>query len=141
MSKNTINIIKKHSPIILRKSLDITNLVYDRLFVKYPQFIEMFKEVPKNQPLPIAESFSAFAINIDNLKILEPALRAIAISHVAVGVKPEHYRMLGPVIIDAVEEVLENTASIELIDAVREAYKYISDILIEMESEMYKELD
>ena len=141
MSKNTINTIKRHSPIILKKSLDITNLVYDRLFIKYPQFIEMFKEVPKNQPLPIAEAFSEFAINIDNLKILEPALRAIAISHVSVGVKAEHYRMLGPIIINAIDDVLKDTVTIELIDAVREAYKYISDVLIEMESEIYKELN
>jgi len=139
LSQDIICLIKNLSPIIANKSLEITHLMYDKLFVKYPQFIDMFKDAPKNQPVLLAEALSAYAVNIDNLKILEPALRIIAVTHVAVGVKPQHYRMLGPVLIGATEEAIGKEATIEFIDAVREAYKYISDILIEMESEMYKE--
>jgi len=115
--------------------------MYDRLFIKYPQLVEMFKDAPKEQPVLLAEALSAYAVNIDNLKILEPALHIIAVTHVAIGIKEKHYRMLGPVLISAVEDVLKDEASLEFIDAFREAYKYISDVLIEMESEMYKEFE
>ena len=130
--------IKTHASELVNNSLDITHRMYDLLFEKYPQFSQMFQFAPKNQPVLLAEALSSYAVNIDNLKIFRPALQVIAESHIRTEVKASHYMMLGPVLIQAIAEVLGSKVPLAFIDAMREAYKYIADVLIEMESEMYK---
>ena len=115
--------------------------MYDKFLAKYPELRPMFAFAPKDQPVLIAEALSAYAVNIENLSIFQPALNTIAESHLRMMVKPEHYLMLGPVLIECIEDVLGDRATLEFIDAIREAYKYLSDYLIDMESDMYEEVN
>lgn len=114
--------------------------MYDLLFEKHPQLSEIFHDAPKEQPVLVAEALSAYATNIDNLKILEPALVVIAESHARVQLQPIHYVILGPILIKSIEDVLGESATIEFIDAIREAYKYLSDVLIEIEEEIDRDI-
>jgi len=139
LSEKTIITIKEFAPLITTKSLEITEIMYDKLFMKHPQLKPLFIFAPKNQPALIAEALSAYAVNIENLKLFQPALDVIAESHVRMIVKPNHYIMLGPILIESIEDVLGNAATIEFIDAIREAYKYLSDYLINMEFDIYNE--
>lgn len=88
----------------------------------------MFKDSNKDYPVLLAEAFSTFSINIDNLKVLELALHKIAGLHTRVFVMPEHYLVLG------------KELSLKQLDAIREGFKYISSILIEMERKIYLEM-
>ena len=81
-----------------------------------------------------------YAANIDNIKMLEPALDVIAKTHVRAGIKPKHYPMLGIVLMQAIADVMEDVATPEYIDAWREAYKYLAEILIEKERRLYEQM-
>ena len=58
------------------------------MFSKYLEVKKLFKNAPNNQNVILAEAISLYAVNIENLKLLHPAL----------------------------EEVLKDKASLELLD-------------------------
>lgn len=140
MSQETIDIIKELSPLIHSKSLDITHKTFDSLFKKYPHLKLMFDDTNKDHPVLLAEAFCTFAVNIDNLKILELALHQIASSHTNVYVMPEHYMILGPILMNAIEDAIGKEINIKQLDAIREGFKYITSLLIEMERKIYLEM-
>ena len=124
----------------MRKSLNITHKMFELVFEKYPHIKLMFKENPNKYPVLVADAFSTFAVNIDNLKVLEAALYKIAQSHSRAYVMPEHYLVLGPILMKAMEEVIGKELSLKQLDALREGFKYIASILMEMERKIYLEM-
>ena len=138
LSSKTIQIVKNSAELITSNDTKITQKMYDIVFEKHPSFEIFFKNAPKNQYMKLAEALSSYAINVDKLHILKPALSVIAREHVRVNIKPIHYSIIGMALIQAMEDVLGDSASIEFIDAWREVYKHISDVLIEIEKEMYE---
>lgn len=140
LSKKTISLVKSTAQLITENQYDIADRMYELLFEKYPQFEKLFTNNTKLNRSRIADAISAYAVNIDRVNILNPALKEIAIVHVKVGVAPEYYVMLGTCLIDAMQEVLDTLATDEFIYAWREAYRCLSAILIEMEAELRKEL-
>ena len=138
LSQKSIDIIKNSAELITANDIAITQKMYHLLFSKYPNLEELFKNAPDNQYMKLAEALSAYAVNIEKLDVLRPALALIARTHVKVDIKPSHYPIIGIVLMQAIEETLGERASIELIDAWREAYKHISGVLINIEKEMYE---
>ena len=140
LSEKTIEIIASSSQMVVTHATEITTVMYKHMFSKYPQVQELFKNQPNNQYMILAEAISLFAVNIDKLDRLQPALEKIARKHVETKVKKGHYPVVGSSLLFAMEEVLKDRATIEFLDAWREVYKYLSEVLIEMEEKMYKEL-
>ena len=140
LSQKHIEIIKESAGLITANDEKITTKMYEILFYKYPHLEILFDNAPDNQFMKLAEALSSYAVNIDKIEKLTPALELIAIKHVEVNIRPGYYSMVGMALIEAIEDVLGKMAPIGFIDAWREVYKYISDILIEMEDKLYKEL-
>ena len=138
LSTKSIQIVKESAELITSNDTKITKRMYDILFKKYPNFKIFFKDAPENQYMKLAEALSAYATNVEKLHILRPALSVIAREHVRVKIKPVQYPIIGMALIQAIEDVLGDTASLELIDAWREVYKHIANVLIEIEKEMYE---
>ena len=140
LSKKTISLVKSTAQLITENQYDIADRMYELLFEKYPQFKKLFTNNTKLNRSRIADAISAYAVNIDKIHILTPALKEIAKVHVNAGIASEYYVMLGACLIDAMQEVLDTSATDEFIYAWREAYRYLSAILIENEAELKKEL-
>ena len=137
LSQDAINIIKGTARLVTVNDIKITTRMYQILFSKYPHMKKMFENAPKGQPMLLAESLSAYAMNIERLERLRPALLIIAKTHVRKEIQPGHYPMLGMVLLQAMEEVLGDQATVDFLDAWREAYKVIANMLIEMEKSLY----
>jgi len=140
LSSNTVRVIKDTADIVVGNSTKITERMYEILFSKYPQVKQLFANQPENQYMILSEALSLFVVNIEKLDKLVPALEVIAYAHVQTNVKVGHYPMVGMALLSAMEDILEEKADIEFMDAWREAYKFLADVLIEMESKMYKDI-
>ena len=138
LSPQTIKIIKNSAYLVTSNDTLITKRMYEIMFCKYPHFKKQFKNTPENQYMKLAEAISAYAMNIEKIERLKPALQVIARIHVKGKVLPSQYFKVGGVLLEAMEEVLGNRASLEFLDAWREVYTYVAKILIEMESELYR---
>jgi len=138
LSSQSINIIKNSAELITSNDTKITSRMYEILFLKYPHVQTLFKNAPADQYMRLAEILSAYAVNIDKLERLKPALMVIASTHVGVGIKAAHYPMIGMVLMQAIEDVLGEKATLMFMDAWREAYQIVASTLIKLEEEIYK---
>lgn len=91
------------------------------------------------QPQALAQAVHAYAANIDNLAVLGSAVERIAEKHVSTLVKPHHYDIVGVEIIGAIKEVLGDAATPEIVEAWKEAYGFLANILIKRENELVAE--
>jgi len=137
LSATTIEIVKATAAPVAANAEAITTKMYEILFSTHPELKELFKDADPDQHKKLAAAVSAYAANIDNLGVLAKAVEKMASTHVRVHVKPEHYPMVGISLLAAVKEVLGEAATDEVLEAWKEAYFFLADILIAREKELY----
>jgi hemoglobin-like flavoprotein len=133
LSENTQRIVKNSVPLLQAHGHEIAQRTYAILFEKYPQTQPLFSRTVPEQAQRLAGVIIRYCDNIDQLEVLHQALDEIAQRHAAADIHPGHYPMLGHSLLQAVKEVLGAEANDELVNAWKEAYFYLADILIEKE--------
>lgn len=139
LSPKTIEIVKATAAPVAVNSEAITTRMYEILFENYPETQVLFQNAASDQHKKLAGAVSAYAANIDNLAVLSKAVENMAQKHVTTMVKPEHYPMVGVSLLQAVKDVLGDAATDDVIEAWKEAYFFLADILIAREKELYAE--
>lgn len=137
LSEKTIEICKATAPVLTEHGEAITTRMYEILFSNYPETRALFGEAPEDQHKKLASAIVAYASNIDNLEVLGKAVEGMAQRHARTKVKPEHYPMVGVSLLEAIKDVLGDAATDDVIEAWKEAYFYLGDILIAREREIY----
>ena len=137
LSPKTIEIVKATASVVAEHSEAITARMYEILFEKYPETQKLFDNAASDQHKKLAAAVSAYAANIDNLAVLSKAVEKMATTHVSAKVKPEHYPMVGVAILGAIKDVLGEAATQDILDAWKEAYFFLGDILNAREKELY----
>jgi nitric oxide dioxygenase len=140
MNENTKAIIKSTAPILKEKGEEITTAMYKILFERNPELKELFKDAEPDQYKKLAQAVYAYAANIDNLGALGKGIETIAQAHVKTKIKPEHYPLVGGALLSAIEEVLGEAASVDIMNAWKEAYFFLADVLIKREEQLYAEV-
>lgn len=139
LSQQTIDIVKATAAPITVNSEAITTRMYEILFANYPETRPLFENSAPDQHKKLAGAVAAYAANIDNLAVLSKAVENMAQKHVTTKVKPEHYPMVGVSLLQAVKDILGDAATDDVIEAWKEAYFFLADILIAREKELYAE--
>lgn len=138
MNDDTKAIIKSTAPLLKEKGEEITTVMYEFLFGRNPELKELFKDAEPDQHKKLAAAVYAYAANIDKLDKLGKGIETMALAHVKVNVKPEHYPFVGSALLSAIEKVLGDAATPEVISAWKEAYFFLADVLIQREKELYE---
>ncbi|WP_369900423.1 NO-inducible flavohemoprotein [Bacillus manliponensis] len=140
LQEKTIDIIKSTVPLLQEKGVQITTRFYEILFTEYPELLNIFNHMNQKQgrqQQALANAVYAAAQYIDRLEVIVPVVKQIAHKHRSLGVKAEHYPIVGTCLLRAIDEVVE--APKEVLDAWGEAYGVIADVFISVEAEMYEE--
>jgi len=137
MNENTISIIKATAPVIKEHGEAITQAMYKNLFAAHPEARELFKDAEPDQYKKLAAMVYAYAANIDNLGALSKGVEKVANIHVNVKIKPEHYPWVGVALLGAIEEVLGEGATPEIMNAWKEAFFFLAEVFINKEQEIY----
>ncbi|SFE98603.1 NO-inducible flavohemoprotein [Alteribacillus iranensis] len=140
LDSNTLQIVKETAPVLKEHSREIGTTFYKKLFTKAPELYNIFNQT--NQQRGIQQEALAYSVyaagqHIDRLEEIEPLVERITEKHVALGVKAEQYPVVGETLLEAVQDVLGDAATDEIIGAWKEAYDYIADIFITKEQELY----
>lgn len=144
LSKETIGVIKSTVPILAERGTEITSHFYKRMFHHHPELLNIFNHANQQrgrQQTALANALLAAASHIDQLENILPAVKQIAHKHRSLGVKKEHYPIVGENLLAAIKEVLGDAATEEVISAWKEAYQVIADVFINVEQEMYDEAE
>ncbi|WP_338452136.1 NO-inducible flavohemoprotein [Niallia oryzisoli] len=142
LSQKTIDIVKSTVPVLEKYGKDITTRFYQRMFTNNPELLNIFNHANQKQgrqQTALANAVYAAAANIDNLGAIIPVVKQIGMKHRALGIKPEHYPIVGENLLGAIKEVLGDAATDDIIKAWAEAYGVIADAFIGIEADMYKE--
>ncbi len=137
MNDTTKAIIKSTAPVLKEKGEEITTTMYEILFSANPELKELFKNAEPDQYKKLAAAVYAYAENIDKLEVLGKGIETMALAHVKTNIQPEHYPLVGAAILAAIKKVLGDAATDEIIEAWKEAYFFLADVLIKREAELY----
>lgn len=143
LSKDTIAVVKATVPVLKDHGLAVTERLYHHLF-KNPDIKALFNAshhgAGGTQPTALAQAVLAYARNIDNLGALTGAVERIAQKHVGLNILPEHYPVVEEALLNALRDVLGDAATPQILDAWQEAYRFLADILMNRESQIYSGL-
>lgn len=144
LSQKTIDIIKSTVPVLAMHGKTITTRFYQMLFANHPELLHIFNHANQKQgrqQAALANAVYAAAAHIDNLEAILPAVQQIAHKHRSLGIKPEHYPIVGQNLLAAIKDVLGEAATDEIIQAWADAYGVIADAFISVEEGMYREAE
>lgn len=144
LSQQTRSIIKSTVPVLAEHGTAITTVFYKNMFEAHPELLNIFNHANQKkgrQQAALANTVYAAAVHIDNLEAILPAVVQIANKHVSLGVKPEHYPIVGEFLLKAIKEVLGDAATDDIINAWAEAYGVIADAFIGVEKGMYEKME
>ncbi|CAG9174575.1 globin domain-containing protein [Cupriavidus pampae] len=127
-------------PVLREHGTAITTRFYADMFAARPELTRLFNmgnQANGSQQQSLASGLFAYAANIDNPDALAPVIDRIVHKHVAVGLTPAHYPIVGKYLIGAIKIVLGDAATPELIAAWDEAYWLLAGAFIAAESRLY----
>jgi len=106
-------------------------MFYERLFEVAPQVKAMFPADMADQRRKLMVTLGVVVNGLSNLESVLPAVSALAKRHVAYGAKPEHYPVVGSVLLWTLEKGLGDAWTTEVADAWTAAYSTLSGYMIE----------
>jgi nitric oxide dioxygenase len=127
-------------PVLRQHGLAITKLFYQNMLGAHPELTRIFNmgnQANGAQQQSLASAVFAYAANIGNPGALGPVVNRIVHKHVSVGIRAEHYPIVGHHLLGAIAETLGDAATQPLLDAWAEAYNSLAKLLIAAEAEMY----
>jgi nitric oxide dioxygenase len=129
-------------PVLREHGLAITTIFYRNMFAAHPELTNLFNmgnQAVGAQQQSLASAVFAYAANIGNPGALGPVVKRIVHKHVSVGIRADHYPIVGHHLLGAIKEVLGEAATPALIAAWAEAYTSLADLLVQAEKDMYEE--
>ena len=90
------------------------------------------------QQTALAMAVLAYADHIENPGVLMSVLDGIGQKHVSLGIRPEHYGIVGEHLLAAIAEVVGEGATPELLKAWEVAYFQLADLMSGHEASLYK---
>ena len=127
-------------PVLREHGVAITTTFYRNLFNEYPELKNLFNmgnQVKGTQQQSLAAAVFAYAENIANADALKPVINRIVHKHASLGIKAEHYPIVGRHLLGAIKETLGEAATPPLLEAWSEAYGLLADALIAQEKILY----
>ena len=141
VSQKTIDIVKSTAPILKKHGNQITTRMYEIMFHNHPEVKKQFDmpaQANGSQPAKLANAVYAYATHIDNLEALKSTVEKIAHRHVKTHVQPEQYAIVGESLLQAMKDVLGESATDEVMSAWTEAYGALAEVFINKEHQIYE---
>lgn len=141
LTPRQIEQVKATVPVLREHGVLLTTHFYRRMLEGNPELRNIFNQAHQargRQQKALAEAVLAYAENIENPAVLLPAVKFIASKHATVGIRAEHYPIVGRHLLASIREVLGEAASDELLEAWGATYGQLADLMIEVESGIYE---
>jgi hemoglobin-like flavoprotein len=137
LSESTKEIVKATAPALQEYGVEITTRMYERMGEEQPVLKALFANTRNGQAERLAGAVLAYAQNIDEIEQLAPAIAVISKKHVNAKVLPEHYPIVGQLLLAAMQDVLGDALDKNILDAWAEAYTFLADAFIDQEKQLY----
>lgn len=143
MTPEHIELVKSTVPVLRENGVALTSYFYKRMLGNHPELQNVFNldhQSTGRQPRALAAAVLAYAEHIENPSVLAKAVNHIANKHVSLDIQADQYAIVGENLLHSISEVLNVPFESELIEAWKQAYLQLADILINAEKHKYAEL-
>lgn len=137
MVRDTIPALREHGE-------QITTTFYRNMLRDHPELNNYFNSVnQKNgrQPRALTSVILNFASNINHISELIPKFERMCNKHCSLGIRPEHYEIVGKYLLRAFGEVLGPAMTPTVFAAWEKAYWLLAKMLIGREAQLYKDFE
>lgn len=127
-------------PVLREHGVAITTTFYRSMFAEHPELTNLFNmgnQANGAQQQSLASAVFAYAANIGDPGALAPVIERIVNKHVSIGIREEHYPIVGRHLLGAIASTLGDAATPPLLAAWDEAYRSLANLFIEAERAMY----
>ena len=127
-------------PVLKELGVAITTHFYTSMFAAHPELKNIFNmgnQASGLQQQSLAAAVFAYAANYRNPDALTPVVERIVHKHASLGITAAHYPIVGKHLLDAIQAVLGDAATPDLLAAWGEAYGVLANVLIEAERKLY----
>ncbi|KAF2072396.1 hypothetical protein CYY_006288 [Polysphondylium violaceum] len=143
--ENIIKFIQESIPLLEEHGGKIATRLYELLFSRNPELLNIFNIANQKggkQQLALSSTILHIAKHVEKIPEILPAVKKISHKHVALGIKPEHYLLVGESMLTAIHEVLgDDLATPEMMQAWSDVYDLISSAFCDVESEIYEDVE
>ncbi|KAJ5344281.1 uncharacterized protein N7506_002646 [Penicillium brevicompactum] len=142
MTPDQIAVIKATVPVLAQHGNTITTVFYRNMLEAHPELNTIFNtpnQVNGHQPRALAGALYAYASHIDDLGALSSAVELICNKHASLYIQPDHYKIVGKYLLEAMGEVLGAALTPEILDAWATAYWQLADLMIGREKQLYEQ--
>jgi nitric oxide dioxygenase len=133
-------LVKASVPALREHGETVSRLCYSRLLAKNPEFNNLLSKTNQatgRQPRAFTAVILAFASHINHTSELVPRMERMCNKHCSLGVKPEHYDVIGKHLLEAFAIVLGSQWTPALNSAWAKAYSMLAKMLMAREGQMY----
>ncbi|NER08789.1 MAG: bacitracin resistance protein BacA [Okeania sp. SIO3C4] len=116
--------------------------MYEIMFGNHPEIKQQFNMTDQangSQPARLATAIYSYATHIDDLDSLKSMVDKIAYRHVETHVTPEQYPIVGESLLQAMQDVLSEAVTEEIMAAWKEAYQILAQVFIQREEQIYSQ--
>jgi len=131
MTPEQIALVQQSFTKVVPISQQAANVFYGRLFEIAPEVKPMFRGDITEQGSKLMTTLAVVVNGLTDLNSILPAASALAKRHVAYGVKPSHYALVGATLLWTLEKGLGAAWTPGLAAAWRAAYATLSGYMIE----------
>lgn len=142
MDARVRELVKATIPVLKEHGVALTTYFYQRMFRHNPELKNIFNQSHNEtgkQPVALAMAVLAYAENIDDPSVLAPVITLIANKHASVGIRAEHYPIVGKHLLASIGEVLGDAVTPAIAAAWDEAYWLLAVELIALEARLYQQ--
>ena len=132
--KRSYSLLKKHDA-------EIGKETYENMFLDHPELKEMFRNTSSVQGKKLIDAILFYCIEADNYELFYEKLDAIAHVHIHVGIKNEYYPYMKNAFINAIQSILKEDATDEIINAWQYGFDSLSNELIHIENLIRKHIN
>jgi nitric oxide dioxygenase len=128
LSPKTVEVCKLSAPVIVKHSESVASKLYAILYEKSPRAKELFGGTSKAQYKQFKRAITLYYKNIDKIKTWD-----CSVPHI----DSEYNSMIKKSLLQAIKDVFGDAATNDIIEAWKESYVFLEDIVITREKELY----
>ena len=126
-----IRLLEESFAIVRPNSMAFSDCFHRHLYAKHPGIEAMFSLSLEQMEKKLVASLALIVENLHNPDALAHALQALGAYHVTKGTLAEHYPYMGQALLESFEEFLGDDWTPEVASAWQNAFRTISDIMME----------
>lgn len=135
-------LIEATAPLVAEHLDSITQCFYPLMFKRYPDVRALFNSTHQasgSQARALANGVLAYVKLRQDRQQAKKVMATVVSKHVALGIRPDQYPIVGECLMAAIGEVLGDAVTPEVADAWSRLYEELAGMLIDLEDQRYYE--